>query len=266
MSCSAARKVLLRIYDMPVRGLELAALALLLCGASALHAQSSNPAELRRIIEQKNAAAAADTWGYYVPTAAAPAPSYPTSPSAPGTGGNGGVGGSSSAGVRSDGAVGFTSPGASSGSDPDEAKKQTPDQPAASQPDPAVGPDSADDSDSDAILKPAATPASTTVEPDSPVPAPTTAAKAPVVTMIGGLLEVQSDDSSLLATLAEICRRTGMTLSGTVVDERVFGTLGPARPAQVIGQLLDGVKTNFMLRQNSTTKGSELVLTPILKR
>lgn len=81
------------------------------------------------------------------------------------------------------------------------------------------------------------------------------------VTYAAGLLDVRANDSSLNSILREISRLTGMTISGGVADQRVFGNYGPAEPGIVIATLLDGTGTNLFLKASSTGP-AELVLTP----
>jgi hypothetical protein len=77
-----------------------------------------------------------------------------------------------------------------------------------------------------------------------------------------GMLDVRADDSSLLQILHDISRRTGMTITGGVADQRVFGNYGPAAPATVLATLLDGTGTNMLLRETpGGDKPVELVLT-----
>jgi hypothetical protein len=77
-----------------------------------------------------------------------------------------------------------------------------------------------------------------------------------------GMLDVRADDSSLLQILHDISRRTGMTITGGVADQRVFGNYGPAAPATVLATLLDGTGTNMLLKETpGDDKPVELVLT-----
>jgi hypothetical protein len=62
--------------------------------------------------------------------------------------------------------------------------------------------------------------------------------------------------------LREIARKTGMTITGGVSDERVFGNYGPGSPAKVLASLLDGTGSNMLLRENSSDAPAELILTP----
>jgi hypothetical protein len=82
------------------------------------------------------------------------------------------------------------------------------------------------------------------------------------VAFANGLLEVRADSSSLLQTLHDISRITGMSITGGVAEQRIFGDYGPASPATVLATLLDGTGTNMLLRQDPITGAPvELVLT-----
>jgi hypothetical protein len=82
------------------------------------------------------------------------------------------------------------------------------------------------------------------------------------VTWAGGLLTVRADDSSLNGILREVSRQTGMKVTGGVVEERVYGTYGPARPETVLDALLMGTGSNMLLKENTADTPMELVLTP----
>lgn len=82
------------------------------------------------------------------------------------------------------------------------------------------------------------------------------------VTYTGGKLYVAANNSSLNQILRDISHETGMKITGGVTDERVFGQYGPASPAKVLGQLLDGTGSNMLLVHATTTAPAELVLTP----
>jgi hypothetical protein len=55
-----------------------------------------------------------------------------------------------------------------------------------------------------------------------------------------------------------------MKISGGVMDERVFGSYGPAAPAQILATLLDGTGSNMLLVQGTDASMAELILTPRL--
>lgn len=82
------------------------------------------------------------------------------------------------------------------------------------------------------------------------------------VTYAGGQLFVSANNSSLNQILHKIGHETGMKITGGVTDERVFGQYGPASPAKVLGQLLDGTGSNMLFLHATTAAPAELVLTP----
>lgn len=82
------------------------------------------------------------------------------------------------------------------------------------------------------------------------------------VTFQDGLLQVKADDSSLNVILREIARETGMTITGGVTDQRVFGSYGPATPGMVLATLLDGTGVNIFVRERADHSPSSLILTP----
>jgi len=82
------------------------------------------------------------------------------------------------------------------------------------------------------------------------------------VTYAAGLIDVRADNSSLNQILHSISRLTGMTITGGVADERVFGNYGPAEPSTILATLLDGTGSNMLLRISTTDAPSELIITP----
>lgn len=76
-----------------------------------------------------------------------------------------------------------------------------------------------------------------------------------------GLLTVAANNASLNGLLREIAQRTGMRVSGTVREDRVFGTYGPADPSRVLSLLLDGTGSNVLLVQAPDDRPRELILT-----
>jgi len=82
------------------------------------------------------------------------------------------------------------------------------------------------------------------------------------VTYSGGLLSVSADNASLNQILRQIADDTGMKITGSVRDDRVFGQYGPEDPAQILAELLDGTGSNMILVQRDSTAPSELILTP----
>jgi hypothetical protein len=99
----------------------------------------------------------------------------------------------------------------------------------------------------------------------SPIAATPVAPNTPhraTVTYAAGLLNVRADNSSLNQILRAIARLTGMTITGGVTDERVFGNYGPAEPSTILATLLDGTGSNMLLREGPNNTLAELVLTP----
>jgi len=83
-----------------------------------------------------------------------------------------------------------------------------------------------------------------------------------VVTYAAGLIDVHAENSSLNQILRSISHLTGMTITGGVADERVFGNYGPAEPSTILATLLGGTGSNMLLRESTSNAPSELILTP----
>jgi hypothetical protein len=77
-----------------------------------------------------------------------------------------------------------------------------------------------------------------------------------------GTLSISANNSSLNQILRQIGSDTGMKITGGVTDERVFGHYGPAAPAEILAELLDGTGSNMILVQGDADAPSELILTP----
>lgn len=77
-----------------------------------------------------------------------------------------------------------------------------------------------------------------------------------------GKLVVTAENSSLNLILRDISRLTGMTVTGGVVEERVFGTYGPGDISSILAQLLNGTGSNMLVIENALQSPKELVLTP----
>lgn len=92
-----------------------------------------------------------------------------------------------------------------------------------------------------------------------PAPAPANRAK---ITYLDHQLTVVAQNSSLNQILREISQLTGITITGGVAEERVFGSYGPAISSQVLGQLLDGTGSNMLFLSSIEDKPAELILTP----
>jgi hypothetical protein len=81
------------------------------------------------------------------------------------------------------------------------------------------------------------------------------------VRFANGLISINADNSSLNQILREIGRQTGMTITGGVREERVFGRYGPAAPADVLLTLLDGTGVNVLVQADDANTPKQLVLT-----
>jgi hypothetical protein len=82
------------------------------------------------------------------------------------------------------------------------------------------------------------------------------------VTYANGALNVRANDSSLNQILRAISSATGLTITGGVADQRVFGNYGPASTAAILATLLDGTGTNMLLTEGDATTPPTLILTP----
>jgi hypothetical protein len=81
------------------------------------------------------------------------------------------------------------------------------------------------------------------------------------VTYSQGQLTITANNSSLNQILRDISRQTGMTITGGVADERVFGHYGPSAPGPVLAMLLEGTSSNMLFIREQNGKPSQLVLT-----
>lgn len=77
-----------------------------------------------------------------------------------------------------------------------------------------------------------------------------------------GELKIAADDSSLNQILRDIGRQTGMKITGSVNDDRVYGTYGPGAPSDILAALLEGTGSNMLLRETAEHAPEELILTP----
>ncbi len=88
-------------------------------------------------------------------------------------------------------------------------------------------------------------------------------AQAARITLSGGSLSVEANNSSLSQILDQLASSTGMTVDGLdQKDQRVFGIYGPGNPREILSSLLDGAGYNFLM-VGATEKGTprEIVLT-----
>jgi hypothetical protein len=99
-----------------------------------------------------------------------------------------------------------------------------------------------------------------------PPPPPTPADLPPVAATINfsnGLLTVHAHNASLEQILRDTSQQTGMQMEGTPQDQRIFGDFGPAPVPVVLGQLLDGGPSNYVLfGKNANMAPRSLVITP----
>ena len=77
-------------------------------------------------------------------------------------------------------------------------------------------------------------------------------------------LSIAANNSSLNQILLDIAQATGLSISGSISDERVFGTYGPAPALLVVSQLLEGTGSNILIHQDASGQLRELVFTPRL--
>jgi hypothetical protein len=77
-----------------------------------------------------------------------------------------------------------------------------------------------------------------------------------------GQLTIIAENSSLSAILRDVAARTGLRITGTVHDDRVFGIYGPAPFGAVMTELLDGTGVNVLMMEDENHAPEELVLTP----
>ncbi len=77
-----------------------------------------------------------------------------------------------------------------------------------------------------------------------------------------GVLTVHAENSSLNGILREVSRMTGMSVTGGVQDERVYGNYGPADTGTVLETLLAGTGSNMLLEESTADRPLTLVLTP----
>jgi hypothetical protein len=71
--------------------------------------------------------------------------------------------------------------------------------------------------------------------------------KPATVTLKGGILTVEADNSDLSQILQDVAKVSGMTVEGSIKNARVFGNYGPRNPSDVIRELLTGSGYNFIM-------------------
>lgn len=79
---------------------------------------------------------------------------------------------------------------------------------------------------------------------------------------VNGQMTVDASDADLNQILREIATKTGMKVTGGVVDQKVFGHYGPGTVGTVLASLLDGTGANMMLvgATDGSNAPSELIL------
>jgi hypothetical protein len=82
------------------------------------------------------------------------------------------------------------------------------------------------------------------------------------VTFSQGQLQVETGGSSLNQILHDVARLIGMRIEGTVADERVYGSYGPAPPGGIVLKLVEGTGTNMLLVESHSAMPLTLILTP----
>lgn len=88
-------------------------------------------------------------------------------------------------------------------------------------------------------------------------------AQPPQIELLGKMLSIRADNSSLGAILREIASKSGMQLQGFQADERVFGSFGPGAPRAVISDLLNGTPYDLvMVGDLSNGVPRQLILSP----
>src|SRR5688572_21914036 len=89
-------------------------------------------------------------------------------------------------------------------------------------------------------------------QPEPPVAPPTPAQMPPTMPQVsyqGGQLTVVAQNATLAEIMAAVRRQTGATVEVPPMasTERVFGSFGPASPHDVLAELLDGSKFDFIV-------------------
>ncbi|HEX2917529.1 MAG TPA: hypothetical protein VHN81_03365 [Edaphobacter sp.] len=104
-------------------------------------------------------------------------------------------------------------------------------------------------------------PATPSTVPAAQQPQPA-APNRPQITYNDHKLTVQANNSSLNQILHEISQLAGITITGGVAEERVFGSYGPGSLSEVLNDLLDGTSSNMLFVSSVDNKPAQLILTP----
>jgi len=105
------------------------------------------------------------------------------------------------------------------------------------------------------------------VQPPPPPPTPEQMAPvAPTVSYQGGQLSIQSNNATLAQVLKSVQAKTGASfdIPPGANNDRVVAQLGPGQPRDVLANLLDGSKFNYIILGSPDQPGSvqKLILTP----
>lgn len=233
------------------------AFALLVFGAAGLHAQIN----FHQLAAQKNAQAAAQTWGYKAqfPTQYSTRPpesaSPPQEPFDPNAKSSSSKSTSSGPGQYAGGAAGGSSPSPGNAFAPGSAGR------------PADRMGLADGSGRvntstqfNGTMSSTAPAATANYLIDEPVSSSTP--QRAEIRYNGDWIEIDANNSSLNQILWDIERNTGIAISGGVRNQRVYGHYGPASPSELLSELLRGTGTNILIRERSPISRMELILTP----
>lgn len=97
--------------------------------------------------------------------------------------------------------------------------------------------------------------------PSANPPVPVRPAGKTSVTWDGAQIQISAANAGLNSLLREIAGKTGVKITGSAPDERIFGTYGPGKLDDVLSELLDGVPVNVLFVDSTAGARKELVLT-----
>jgi len=114
-----------------------------------------------------------------------------------------------------------------------------------------------------AQMRPVASPAPSVSNLPSAQPQAATAPVNPTrIQWDGTRLLIDANGESMPEILGRMSKEIGMTITGGVPDERVYGKYGPAPVQTVLSELFAGLSVNMMLVNESPTQPKQLILTP----
>lgn len=97
------------------------------------------------------------------------------------------------------------------------------------------------------------------VEPVAPLP-PLLPADQPAhpakIQFKDGMLKIDASNSSLVTTLQQISRATGIDVSGLDHDKRIYGKYGPGSVTEILTKLLNGSGYNYVIVSGITGKSA----------